>query len=117
MVLTNHDQHGLFSFLSSLPISVLRNLELELELYDRASKLYKAALLIQGVMFNISLVFISILRSIINGILSKFHSLTKVLSLFDLHSIFKDNLVISSIPNYFNNSETPIICYKYKKNN
>ena len=32
----------------------------------------------------------------------------------DLHSIFKDNLVISSIPNYFNNSETPIICYKYE---
>ena len=33
----------------------------------------------------------------------------------DLHSIFKDGLVISSIPNYFNNSETPIICYKYNK--
>ena len=33
----------------------------------------------------------------------------------DLHSIFKNNLVISSIPNYFNNSETPIICYKYIK--
>ena len=33
----------------------------------------------------------------------------------DLHSIFKDNLAISSIPNYFNNSVTPIICYKYNK--
>ena len=33
----------------------------------------------------------------------------------DLHSIFKDNLVISSISNYFNNTETPIICYKYNK--
>ena len=33
----------------------------------------------------------------------------------DLHSIFKDNLVISSIPNYFNNSETPFICFKYNK--
>ena len=32
-----------------------------------------------------------------------------------LHSIFKDNLVISSIPNYVENSETPIICYKYNK--
>ena len=30
----------------------------------------------------------------------------------DLHSIFKDNLVILSISNYFDNSETPIICYK-----
>ena len=33
----------------------------------------------------------------------------------DLYNIFKDNLVISSVPNYFNNSETPIICYKYNK--
>ena len=33
----------------------------------------------------------------------------------DLHSIFKDNSVISSIPNYVNNSETPIICYQYNK--
>ena len=31
----------------------------------------------------------------------------------DLHSVFKDNSVISSIPNYFNNSGIPIICYKY----
>ena len=27
LALTNHGQHGLFSFLSSLPISVLRHLE------------------------------------------------------------------------------------------
>ena len=31
------------------------------------------------------------------------------MEIIDLHSIFKDNLVISSIPNYFNNSEIPII--------
>ena len=39
----------------------------------------------------------------------------KGIEFIDLHSIFKDNSVISSIPNYFNNSETPIICYKYNK--
>ena len=34
-----------------------------------------------------------------------------------MHIVFKDNLVISSIiPNYFNNSETPIICYEYNSN-
>ena len=33
----------------------------------------------------------------------------------DLHSIFKDNLVISSFPNYFNNSDTSFISYKYNK--
>ena len=49
LALTNHGRHGLFSFLSSLPISVLRNLELKAnKLYDRANKLYKAALLTTG---------------------------------------------------------------------
>ena len=66
-------------------------------------------------MFNISLVLITILRSTINDILSKFHFINKGIEFIDLHSIFKDNSVISSIPNYVNNSETPIICYKYNK--
>ena len=61
------------------------------------------------------LVLILILSSTINNVLSKFHSLTNVWSFIDLQSIFKDNLVISSIPNNFNNSETPIICNKYNK--
>ena len=33
----------------------------------------------------------------------------------DLPSIFRDSSVIASIPTYFQNSETPIICYKYNK--
>ena len=37
------------------------------------------------------------------------------MELIDWHSNFKDNLVISSTPNYFNNSETPNICYKFNK--
>ena len=41
--------------------------------------------------------------------------INKGIEFIDLHSIFKDNSVISSIPNYLNNSETPIICYKYSK--
>ena len=46
LALTNHGWHGLFLFLSSLPFLVLGNLELEAnKLYDRANKLYKAALL------------------------------------------------------------------------
>ena len=46
IALNNHGRHGLLSFLSSMPISVLRNLELEAnKFYDRANKLYKAALL------------------------------------------------------------------------
>ena len=63
-------------------------------------------------MFNISVVLMSILRSTINEILSKFHSSTKVTNLL---SIFVVKSVISSVPIYFNNSETLITCYKYNK--
>ena len=42
---------------------------------------YINQLILLGVMFNISLVVISILRSTMSDIISKFHSLTKVWSL------------------------------------
>ena len=45
----------------------------------------------------------------------KISFINKSMEFIDLHSIFKDNLVILSIPNYLNNSDTPIICYKYSK--
>ena len=35
--------------------------------------------------------------------------------LINLPSIFKDWSVISSIPTYFENKESRIICYKYNK--
>ena len=115
MALTNHGQHGLFSFLSSLPISVLRNLELKSnKLYDRANKLIKVALLTRCYVQNF-------LSSYIDSEVNhkrhfiKIPFINKGIEFIDLHSIFKDNSVISSIPNNFNNSETPIICYKYNK--
>ena len=81
MALNNHGRHGLLSFLSSVPISVLRSLELVAnKFYDRATKLYKAALLTRCYVQH-PLVLISILRSTINHILSKFLSLTKIWSL------------------------------------
>ena len=115
LALTNHGRHGLFSFLSSLPISVLRNLELEAnKLYDRANKLYKAALLTRCYVQHFLCPYID---SEVNHKrhFIKIPFINKGIEFIDLHSIFKDNSVISSIPNYFNNSETPIICYKYNK--
>ena len=41
--------------------------------------------------------------------LIKISFINKDIECNDLLSMFKDNLVISYIPNYFNNSETPII--------
>ena len=111
LALTNHGRHGLFSFLSSLPISVLRNLDLEAnKLYDIANKLYKAALLTRCYVQHFLSPYID---SEVNHKrhFIKIPFINKGIEFIDLHSIFKDNLVISSIPNYFKNSETPIICY------
>ena len=94
IVLNNHGRHSLLSFLSPLPISVLRNLEFEAnKLYDRANKLCKTVLFTRCYVKQF-LVLILILRSTINDILSKFHLSTKV------WSICKDKSVIFSVPNY-----------------
>ena len=39
--------------------------------------------------------------------------INKGIGFIDLPSIFQDKSVIQSIPTYFQNSEPPIICYKY----
>ena len=41
--------------------------------------------------------------------------INKGIEFIDLPTIFRDNNVISSIPSYFENTESPIICYKYNK--
>ena len=115
IALNNHVGHDLLSLLSSLPISVLRNLELEAnKLCFRANKLYKAALLTRCYIQPFLSPYID------SEVNNKRHFIeipfiNKGIEFIDLHSIFKDNSVISSISNYFNNSETPIICYKYNK--
>ena len=41
--------------------------------------------------------------------------INKGVDFIDLPSIFRDNTVESYIPDYFENTEPPIICYKYNK--
>ena len=41
--------------------------------------------------------------------------INKGMDFIDLPSIFQDESVTSYIPDYFRNSEPPIICYKYNK--
>ena len=69
---------------------------------------------VQGVNVNIHLVLISIEVNHKRQFI-KIPFINKGMEFINLHSIFKGNLVIPSIPNYFNNSETPIICYKNNK--
>ena len=65
-------------------------------------------------------VHLSILKQITNGISKKKKKkknpfINKGIEFIDLPSIFKDRSVTSSIPTYFQNSEPPIICYKYNR--
>ena len=41
--------------------------------------------------------------------------INKGIDFIDLPSIFQDKSEIQSIPTYFQNSEPPVICYKYNK--
>ena len=45
----------------------------------------------------------------------KIQFVNKGIEFINLPIIFKDKSVISSIPTYFENKESPIICYKYNK--
>ena len=105
----------MLAFLSSLPISVLRILDTEAnKFYDRANQLYDAALLTRGYTQHALCPYID---SEINHKRRyiKVSFINSGMDFIDLPSIFRVSSVISSIPTYFQNSETPIICFKYNK--
>ena len=105
----------MLSYLSSLPISVLRSLDTEAnKFYDRTNRLYDAALLTRCYTQHA-------LRPVIDSKINHIRHFIKIpfnnkgMDFIDLPSIFRDRSVQSSIPNYFKNCEVPIICYKYNK--
>ena len=106
----------MLSFHSSLPISVLRILDIEANrLYDRTRQMYEAALLTRCYPQHA-------LRPVIDAEINhqrhfiKIPFINKGMDFIDLLSFFfQDKSVTSSIPDYFQNSEPPIICYKYNK--
>ena len=105
----------MLSYLSSLPISVLRSLDTEAnKFYDRTNRLYDAALLTRCYTQH---ALRPVIDSKINHIrhFIKIPFINKGIDFIDLPSIFRDKSVQSSIPNYFKNCEVPIICYKYNK--
>ena len=102
-------------FLSSLPISVLCILDTAVnKFYDRNHQLYDAALLTRCFTQHA-------LRPFIDSETNHKRHFTEIpfinkgIEFIDLPNIFKDRSVTSSIPTYFQNSETQIICYKYNK--
>ena len=95
--------------------SSLRNLDIEAnKLYDRAHRLYNAALLTQCYIQNALQPYIT---SEVNHIryFIKIQFVNKGTEFINLPSIYKDKYFISFIPTYFENKESPIICYKYHK--
>ena len=114
-VLEAHGRHSVLSFLSSLPISVLRILDTETnKFYDRNHQLYYAALLTRCYTQHALRPFIDSETNHKRHFI-KILFINKGIEFIDLPSIFKDRSVTSSIPTYFQNSEPPIICYKYNK--
>ena len=105
----------MLAYFSFLPISVLCILDTEAnKFYNRSNQLYDAALLTRGYTQHA-------LRPYIDSEINHKRHYIKVafinrgMDFIDLPSIFQDSSVILSIPTYFQNSETPIICYKYNK--
>ena len=109
-ILLNSGRHQM-----QMSVSSLRKLDDEAnKFYDRKHNLYEAAHLTRcytqhALRPNID--------SEINHIrhFIKIPFIIKGIAFIDLPSIFRGNNVISAIPLYFENTESPIICYKYNK--
>ena len=103
------------SCLVTLSISSLCNLDIEAnKFYERAHRLYDATILTRCYTQHALQPYIdSEINHIRHFIKIKF--VKKGIKFINLPSIFKDKSVSSSIPTYFENKESPIICYKYNK--
>ena len=101
--------------LSSLSIVSLRKLDEEAyNFYDRKHDLYHTVLLTRCYTQHALRPYIDSEMNHIRHFI-KIPFINKGIDLIDLASIFRDNTVESSIPDYFENKEPPIICYKYNK--
>ena len=103
------------SRLVTLSISSLRNLDIEAnKFYDRTHRLYDAAILTRCYTQHALRPYIDSKMNHIRHFI-KIQFVNKGIGFIKLPSIFKDKTVISSIPTYFENKESPIICYKSNK--
>ena len=115
IVLKHSDRHMAFSRLVTLSIYSLRNLDIGAnKFYDRAHRLYDAAILTRCYTQHALRPYIDSEINYIRHFI-KIQFVNKGIEFINLPSIFKDKSVISSIPTYFENKESPIKCYKYNK--
>ena len=117
ITLKHSDRHMALSCLITLSISSLRNLNIEVnKFYDRAHRLYDAAILTQCYTKHALWPLIDYEINHIRHFI-KIQFVNKGIEFINLPSLSKDKSVISSIPTYFENKESPIICIKYNKPN
>ena len=96
-------------------VASLRKLDEEAnKFYDRKHDFYQTALLSRCYIQHALRPYIDSDMNYIKHF-NKTPFINKGIDLIDLPSIFRDNLVESSIPDYFENKEPPIICYRYNK--
>ena len=114
IILKHSGRHMALSRLPTLSISSLRLNIRANNFYDRAHRLYDAAILTWSYTQHALRPYID---SEINHIrhFIKIQFVNRGSEFINLPSIFKDKSVISSIPTYFENKESPVICYKYNK--
>lgn len=108
-------KHTMLSRLSALPLSSLVKLDKEADdIYIRSNPLYDTATLIQSYTQHVIRPHLDKEEDHKRHFLKLLY-INKGIDFVDLPSIFRDKNVINSIPDYFKNTESPIICYKYKK--
>ena len=96
-------------------ISSLRNLDIEAnKFHDRAHRLYDAAFITPYYTQHALRPYIDFEINHIRHFI-KIQFVNKGIEFINFPSIFKEKYVISSIPTYFENKESPIICFKYDK--
>ena len=107
--------HQMLSKHSSLSSASLRKLDEEAnKFYYRKHDLYHTALLTRCCTQHALRPYIDSEMNHIRHFI-KIPFINKGIDFIDLPSIFRDNTVKSSIPDYFENKEPPFICYKYNK--
>ena len=105
----------MLSKLSSLSIASLLKLDEEAnKFYDGKHDLYHTALLTRCYTQHALRPYIDSEMNHIRHFI-KIPFINKGIDYIDLPSIFRDNTVEPSIPDYFEHKEPPIICYKYNK--
>lgn len=108
-------RHKLLSKITNLSISSIQKLDEEADdVYIRAHPFYEVACIVQSYTQHVLRPHIDVTSDHQRHFL-KISYLNKGIDFIDMSSIFKDRRVIDKIPKYFKNTETPMICYKYKR--